>query len=81
MLYQIWKVYEVLKSFKENNLSFFNSFPSCEFFNDEESQSISHLFKKGEEGSKIERFFSQLSMIFNKQGAEGGLFIFLGKKN
>ncbi len=72
---------EVLKSFKENNLSFFNSFPSCEFFNDKENQNVSHLFKKGREGSKIERIFSQLFMIFNKQGAEGGLYIFLGQKN
>ena len=73
---------EVLINFKSNNLIFFNSFPSCDYFNNQEdNQDISSLFKKGKEASKIDRILVQISMIFNRQGGEGGLYIFLGKKN
>ncbi len=72
---------EVIKSFKNNNINFFNSYPSCDFFSDTEgSQDVSSLFKKGKEGTKIDRVLAQISMIFNRQGDEGGLYIFLGQK-
>tara|TARA_B110001452_G_C15213164_1_gene420756 strand:- start:123 stop:1052 length:930 start_codon:yes stop_codon:yes gene_type:complete len=72
---------DVLKSFKVNNLNFYNSFPSCDFFNEtEDHQDVSLLFKKGKEGKKIDRIIAQIFMIFNRQGSEGGLYIFLGQK-
>jgi len=72
---------EVLDNFKTNNLNFFNSFPSCDFFNEiEDDQDITSLFKKGKEGKKIDRILAQIFMIFNRQGGEGGLYIFLGQK-
>ena len=72
---------EVMNNFKFNNIEFFNSFPSCDFLNDsEESQDVSNLFKKGNKGTKIDRLLAQICMIFNRQGDEGGLYIFLGQK-
>ena len=38
------------------------------------------LFKKTSKGTIISRLFSQLSMLFNNLGADGGLFIVVGKK-
>ena len=72
---------EVINNFKINNINFFNSYPRCDFFTDtENNQEISNLFKKGKEGKKIDRILSQIFMIFNRQGDEGGLYIFLGQK-
>ena len=71
---------EVINNFKINNINFYNSFPSCDFFSDENNQDTSALFKKGNQGKKIDRILAQISMIFNRQGDEGGLYIFLGQK-
>tara|TARA_A100001011_G_scaffold285715_1_gene296281 strand:- start:6917 stop:7834 length:918 start_codon:yes stop_codon:yes gene_type:complete len=72
---------EVIKNFKTNKIEFYNSFPSCDFFqSSDENQDVSKLFNKGNEGTKFERLLAQISMIFNRQGDEGGLYIFLGQK-
>ena len=72
---------EVIENFKINKIEFYNSFPSCDFFQStKENQDVSNLFNKGKEGTKLERLLTQISMIFNRQGDEGGLYIFLGQK-
>jgi ubiquinone/menaquinone biosynthesis C-methylase UbiE len=72
---------EVIENFRINNIEFYNSFPSCDFFkNSDEQQDVSNLFEKGKKGSKIERLLAQICMVFNRQGDEGGLYIFLGQK-
>ena len=68
---------EVLVWFKRNNIEFINSIPSSDFINNYGS----NLFKKSKKGSYLSRFFSQVSMLFNNLGADGGLFIVIGKKN
>ncbi len=71
---------EVINNFEINKINFYNSFPSCDFFSDDNNQDASALFKKGNQGKKIDRILAQISMIFNRQGDEGGLYIFLGQK-
>ena len=72
---------EVIKNFKINKIEFYNSFPSCDFFqSSNENQDVSKLFNKGKKGTRLERLLAQISMIFNRQGDEGGLYIFLGQK-
>ena len=72
---------EVIENFKINKIEFYNSFPSCDFFQStKDNQDVSNLFNKGKKGTKLERLFTQISMIFNRQGDEGGLYIFLGQK-
>ena len=39
------------------------------------------VFKKSNKGNYLSRFFSQVSMLFNNLGKDGGLFIVIGKKN
>tara|TARA_S200000501_G_scaffold251045_1_gene235282 strand:- start:5506 stop:6414 length:909 start_codon:yes stop_codon:yes gene_type:complete len=68
---------EVLKWFKKNNIEFVNSIPKCNL-NDMANRDI---FKKSSKGTFMSRFFSQISMIFNYLGADGGLFLVVGKKN
>ena len=67
---------EVLLWFKKNNIEFVNSIPSCTFDNDENLK----LFQKSLNGNFLTRLFSQISMLFNYLGADGGLFIVIGKK-
>jgi SAM-dependent methyltransferase len=67
---------EVLKWFDKNNVDFVSSIPKCNPYEtiDEEP------FLRQSQATSSERIFSQLIMIFNHFGAEGGLFIFTGKK-
>ena len=67
---------EVLEWFKENNIEFINSIPSCNF---DHNQNYT-LFEKSSKGSFLSRLFSQVSMIFNNLGSDGGLFVMIGKK-
>ena len=69
---------EVLKWFKKNNIDYINSIPACDF---EDYENYEKLFEKKSQGDIYSRFFNQLSMIFNKLGSDGGLFIVIGKKN
>ena len=66
---------EVLDWFDKNNIQFVNSIPECSLSDTEKS-----FFENNTKGTYLERFFQQLSMLFNKSGSEGGLFIFIGKK-
>jgi len=68
---------EVLVWFERNNIEFINSIPSSDLSNDYGS----NLFKKSNKGNYLSRFFSQVSMLFNNLGKDGGLFIVIGKKN
>lgn len=68
---------EVLNWFKKNNIDFISSIPSCSFDNYGET----NLFKKKSKGNFFTRLISQISMIFNNLGTDGGLFIVIGKKN
>tara|TARA_B100001287_G_scaffold191839_1_gene162120 strand:+ start:2870 stop:3781 length:912 start_codon:yes stop_codon:yes gene_type:complete len=67
---------EVLHWFKKNNIKFINSIPKCTV----EDQYSNSLFTKSSNGSIISRFFSQISMLFNNLGSDGGLFVVIGKK-
>ncbi len=69
---------EVLKWFKNNDIEFINSIPSCDF---EFSQDYDKLFVKNSKGTFYSRIINQLSMIFNRLGSDGGLFVVIGKKN
>ena len=67
---------EVLKWFKKNNIEFINSVPSCNF----NYNKTLNLFEKTSKGNFFSRLYSQISMLFNNLGADGGLFIVIGKK-
>ena len=69
---------EVLTWFKKNNIEYINSIPSCDF---ESSHDYENLFSKKSKGSFYSRIINQFSMIFNRLGSDGGLFIVIGKKN
>jgi SAM-dependent methyltransferase len=67
---------EVLGWFDKNGIEFINSVPSCSF-----DENGDDLFKKRPRGNLYSRIFSQVLMIFNSLGSDGGLFIVIGKKN
>ena len=66
---------EVLKWFSENNVEFISSIPSSDFDYD-----YKDLFEKKSSGTLYSRICNQISMLFNKLGSDGGLFIIIGKK-
>ena len=68
---------EVLNWFDNNNIEFISSIPKCKL--DENSSET--LFEKSSKGTLLSRFLSQISMIFNQLGSDGGLFIVVGKKS
>ena len=45
-----------------------------------EEEELEQLFIKGSLSNYYERILSQILMIFDRPGSEGGLFLFLGKK-
>tara|TARA_B100001057_G_scaffold429091_1_gene454983 strand:+ start:717 stop:1631 length:915 start_codon:yes stop_codon:yes gene_type:complete len=69
---------EVLDWFKKNDIEYINSIPSCDF---EFNQNYENIFEKKTKGDIHSRLFNQFSMIFNKLGSDGGLFVVIGKKN
>tara|TARA_E500000178_G_scaffold355991_1_gene430957 strand:+ start:2212 stop:3126 length:915 start_codon:yes stop_codon:yes gene_type:complete len=69
---------EVLDWFKKNDIEYINSIPSCDF---ELHQNYENIFEKKSKGDIHSRLFNQFSMIFNKLGSDGGLFVVIGKKN
>ena len=66
---------EVLEWFKENNIDFISSIPSCDF-----DENYEDLFKKKNKGTLYSRIITQIFMIFSSLGSDGGLFIVIGKK-
>jgi len=77
---------DVLNWFDESNVEFVNSYPNCEFFNNDQNYILDdnvifkNFFQQGKKSNYLDRIFSQLLMIFTKSGSEGGLYLFLGKK-
>ena len=67
---------EVLRWFKQNNIDFISSIPSCDFEDD-----YKNLFVKKPVGTLYSRIINQIFMIFSRLGSDGGLFILIGKKN
>ena len=67
---------EILNWFDKNNIEFINSLPELSILDTQ----MENLFKKKNRASLFERILSQIFMIFDRPGAEGGLFIFIGKK-
>lgn len=68
---------EVLKWFDEFNIEFISSIPQCNPYEITNEKP----FLKQSKGEVSDRIFSQILMLFNEYGSEGGLFIFVGKKN
>ena len=68
---------EVLQWFKKNNVEFVSSIPQSHF----DFQNTENLFEKQKTGNFLTRLFNQILMIFNYLGSDGGLFVFIGKKN
>ena len=69
---------EVLDWFKRNDIEYINSIPSCDF---ELYHNYENIFEKKSKGDIHSRLFNQFSMIFNKLGSDGGLFVVIGIKN
>jgi len=67
---------EILNWFDKNNIEFINSMPELSIFEDQ----TENFFSKTNRASLFERILSQILMIFNRPGAEGAIFIFIGKK-
>jgi len=67
---------EVLGWFSSNNIEFINSIPKCNI----QEQESNNLFEKSSRGNFLSRVFSQIAMIFNNLGSDGGLFVVIGKK-
>lgn len=68
---------EVLDWFDKNEIDYIDSIPSADFVI---SQNYVDIFVKKSKGDKYSRLFNQFSMIFNKLGSDGGLFVVIGKK-
>jgi len=67
---------EILKWFKSNNIEFINSIPQCSLL---EHENV-NFFQQTSKATFVERILKQITMIFNKFGSEGGIFILIGKK-
>lgn len=67
---------EVLGWFEENNIEFISSIPRCDL----EINEYDKLFTKQNKADFVTRIISQIFMLFQSLGSEGGLFIVLGKK-
>ena len=57
-----------------NNIEYINSIPNLD------TGSNVDLFKKSQIPNLFERFLIQLTMIFTSYGAEGGLFVMIGRR-
>ena len=68
---------EVLNWFEKNKIDYISSIPSCDF---ESSHNYNKIFEKKSKGDLYSRLINQFSMIFNRLGSDGGLFIMIGKK-
>ena len=67
---------EILRWFKMNNIEFVSSIPEISPFNN----TTKNMFEKNSKATFIERILQQFIMIFTSFGAEGGVFLFTGKK-
>ena len=60
----------------DNKIEFINSIPQCDIDDNYEKP----LFQKSSKGTFLSRFFSQITMLFNELGSDGGVFVVIGKK-
>ena len=67
---------EVLNWFDSNNIEFINSIPQCSLLDIEDKK----IFQNKSRATFIERILTQITMIFDKFGSEGGVFMLIGKK-
>ena len=67
---------EVLKWFKKNDIDFISSIPSSDFDYD-----YNNIFEKKNSGTFFSRILNQVTMVFNRLGSDGGLFVVIGKKH
>ena len=67
---------EILKWFLDSDIEYLSSIPAA----DASEIDISKLFVRNGVGNPLTRFVSELSMISNNSGKEGGLFITIGRK-
>ena len=67
---------EVLEWFKKNNIEFISSIPACDI----NKNSSEKIFTKKTTGTFFSRIISQFLMLFSNLGADGGLFVVIGKK-
>ncbi len=67
---------EILRWFKLCNIEFISSIPECSPFTNAKKS----FFEKKSKATFVERIIQQFIMIFTSFGAEGGVFIFIGKK-
>ena len=67
---------EVIGWFDANNIEFISSIPSC----DMEAVEYEDMLNMQSRGDLLTRVISQVSMLFNPLGSEGGLFLVIGKK-
>ena len=68
---------EVNDWFLENHIEFINSIPASNLSDIKKE----NIFQKQSRGNFFSRLISQIFMIFNKLGSDGGLFVVIGKKN
>jgi hypothetical protein len=62
---------------KKNDIDYVSSIPSCDF---EIIQNYNEIFSNKPKGDLYSRLWNQFSMVFNRLGSDGGLFIVIGKK-
>ena len=67
---------EILNWFDKNNIKFISSIPNLSMFDTQKN----NFFTDSNRASFLERLLAQISMIFDRPGAEGAIFIFIGKK-
>ena len=67
---------EILRWFKLCNIEFISSIPECSPF----TNAKKGFLEKKSKATFVERIIQQFIMIFTSFGAEGGVFIFIGKK-
>jgi len=73
---------EVLNWFDDFGIQYINSYPTCgitDIYSNDEV--FVEFFKQGNKRTFLDRILSQFTMIFNRQGSEGALFLFLGRKS
>ena len=66
----------MLSWFDNNNVEFISAIPSC----DMNAINYGEMFSKKSRGDLTMRILSQIAMLFSSLGAEGGLFLVIGKK-
>ena len=67
---------EVIRWFKTENIEFVTSVPNAQAGD----VNYKELFSTTSSGSYLSRYLSELLMLINSQGREGGLFLVLGRK-